>query len=159
MSWSWCPVIPTHVESLVSTKPERNRLDTMWLDSWVEELYHGLFCFLVEGKQTSYNLFEFKDGTFEYVCRNIGWRDHITADLFPLSTLLVQVARHRVSFSGNADSKSMRLDWWSDWWVIYCRYNIELGGYWIWIFDAVIYSGFEFVTGPCPVDVKYVLVE
>ena len=29
---------------------------------------------------------------------------------FFLSTLLVQVARHRVSFSGHVDSKSMRLD-------------------------------------------------
>ena len=33
------PVIPTRVGSLVWTKPERNLLDKMWLDSGVGELY------------------------------------------------------------------------------------------------------------------------
>ena len=31
--------MPTRVESLAWTKPERNWLDKMWLDSGMEELY------------------------------------------------------------------------------------------------------------------------
>ena len=51
-SYSNCPVIPTRVESLVWTKPERNWLDKMWLDSGVGELYLSPFLgnqIIVEG--------------------------------------------------------------------------------------------------------------
>ena len=133
-------------------------LNTMWLDSGVEELYHGLLYLLIEGKPLILCL-NLRLVLLSFFARMQGGVIISLRIFFPLSTLLVQVVRHRVSFSGDVDSKSMRLDWWSDWWVIYCRYNIELGGYWIWFFDAVIYSGFEFVTGPCPGGVKYVLVE
>ena len=37
-------------------------------------------------------------------------------------------------------------------------HNTEFGDIEFDFFDAVIYSGFGFVTGPCPGDVKYVLV-
>ena len=42
MSELKCPVIPTCVESLVWTKPERNWLDKMWLDSGVGEFDTGV---------------------------------------------------------------------------------------------------------------------
>ena len=38
MNASKCPVIPTRVENLAWTKPERDWLNKMWLDSGVEEL-------------------------------------------------------------------------------------------------------------------------
>ena len=42
MSYTKCPVIPTRVESLVWTKPERNRLDKMRLDSRMGEFDSGV---------------------------------------------------------------------------------------------------------------------
>ena len=47
MPYSKCPVIPTRVESLVWTKPERNWLDKMWLDSGVGELDSGVGEFIL----------------------------------------------------------------------------------------------------------------
>ena len=79
MSSSKCPVIPTCDESLVWNKPERNRLDKMWLDSGerefdsgVVELYRSspeyIYIFSIESEALIQTLFEFEDGTFELGC-------------------------------------------------------------------------------------------
>ena len=67
------------------------------------------------------------------VCRNVGWRDHISAYFFSVksvgtgrkasSSCLVQRTRR---FKIYAIGLMIRLMM-----VIYCRYNKELGGYWI----------------------------
>ena len=47
--------------------------------------------------------------------------------------------------SADTSIQAMRLYWWSDWrW--FTVVIIGLGGYWIWVIDAVVYLGFGLLT-------------